>query len=161
MCSCSFILHADTFVLLFTVNGKSIGRAMYEMQLQFGSEWSFMPDIYKPTDTPLEKEIKMVIKRMIQPLPYDRISMAEVVSKFAELRSQYKPDVKPQDTSSSGNIRPSASRGNSFYLVTIVMLDAEKQGPLYVDSISYNNSFKNGDSHYMRGLNIYLERNFL
>ena len=94
------------------MNGKSIGQAMYEMQLQFGSEWSFTPDIYKPTDTPLETDIKRVIKRMIQPLPADRMSMAEVVSKFAELRSKYNPHVGSKDASSSRSIRPSELRGN-------------------------------------------------
>ena len=79
---------------------------MHEKQLQF------TPDIHKPADTPLETAIKGVIKRMIQPLPADRMSMAEVVSKFAELRSQYNPHVGSKDASSSRSIRPSESRGN-------------------------------------------------
>ena len=82
---------------------------MYEMELQFGSEWSgFTPDIDEATDTPLETAIKGVIKRMIQTQPGDRMNMAEVVSKFAELRSKYYPHVGSKDASSS---RPSASRG--------------------------------------------------
>ena len=63
----SFVLDANNYhILLFTVNEKSIGRAMYEMQSQFGSQWcGFTPDIDKPTDNPLETAIKRVIKRMI------------------------------------------------------------------------------------------------
>ena len=89
---------------------------MYDMQLQFGSEWSgFTPDIDKPTDTPLETAIKAVIKRMIQTRPADRMSMAEVVSRFAELRTSYKPVVQSKDAPTRRNIRPSKSRGNEFY----------------------------------------------
>ena len=88
---------------------------MYELELQLGSEWSgFTPDIDKPTDTPLETAIKAVIKGMIQIRPADRMSMGEVVSKFAELRSQYKPDAQYQDATTSRNIRPSESKGNEF-----------------------------------------------
>ena len=103
---------------------------MYEMQLQFGSEWSFKPDIYKPTDTPLETDIKRVIKRMIQPHPADRMSMAEVVRKFAELRSKYIPHVGSKNTSSSMSIRPSESRGK------VSDCGNYHQGPPYVDSVS-------------------------
>ena len=117
---------------------------MYEMQEKFGSEWSgFTPDISKPTDTPLETAIKRVIKRMIQPLPADRMSMAEVVSKFAELRYQYKPNLKSRDTSSSGNIRPSQSRGNGFHCLKYSLgTYSKKQGPPYVDCMSYYGIYK-------------------
>ena len=132
---CPHLLDTNKSILLFTVNGKSIGRAMYEMQVQFGSEWSgFTPDINKPTDTPLERAIKGVITRMIQTQPADRMTMAEVVNKFAELRSKYKPHVESEDTSSSRNIRPSESRGNGF-VVTIIIVHTEKHGPPHVDSI--------------------------
>ena len=105
----------DNSIVLFTVNGKSIGRAMYELELQLGSEWSgFTPDIDKPTDTPLETAIKAVIKRMIQIRPADRMNMGEVVSKFAELRSQYKPDAESKDKTPTENITPSESKGNEF-----------------------------------------------
>ena len=88
---------------------------MYELQLQLGSEWSgFTPDIDKPTDTPLETAIKAVIKGMIQIRPADCMRMGDVVSKFCELRSRYKPDVESKDATTSRNIRPSESKGNEF-----------------------------------------------
>ena len=83
---------------------------MFEMKS--GLEWT--PDIDKPSDTPLEAAIKGVIKRMIRPLPADRISMAEVVSKFAELRSQYRENVESKGATVSRNIRPSQSAGKGF-----------------------------------------------
>ena len=132
---CPYLLDTYNSILLLTVNGKSIGRAMYEMQLQFGSEWSgFTPDINKPTDTPLERAIKRVIKGMIQTQPADRMSMAEVVSRLAELRSKYNPHVESQDVSSGRNIRSAESRGNGF-VVTIIIVHQERHGPTHVDSI--------------------------
>ena len=134
---------------------------MYEMQLQFGSEWSgFTPDIDAPTDTPLETAIKRVIKRMIQPLPADRMSMAEVVRNFSELRSKYNPHVESKDASSRKNVRPSASRGNGSNCGNHHHgTSLKNKGPFYVENISTRSldHLQNGDSHYMRGLNIHKE----
>ena len=84
-------------VLFFTVNGMSLGRAMWQMKLQFGSMWSgFPPNIDKAFDSPLESAIKGIIRKMIQTQPADRISIAEVVERFTELRAKYGADVKQQ-----------------------------------------------------------------
>ena len=77
-------------ILLVLVNGMSLGHAMREMQSRFGSTWSgFVPNIDKPSDSPLETAIKGIIKGMIQTQPADRIKIAEVVDRLAELQVQY------------------------------------------------------------------------
>ena len=73
----------------------SLGHAMREMQSKHGSTWSgFVPNIDKPSDTPLETAIKGIIRGMIQTLPADRIKIAEVVDRLAKLQAQY-GDVSP------------------------------------------------------------------
>ena len=92
----------------------------WNCSLVLSREAFFTLDIDKPTDIPLETAIKAVIKGMIQTRPADRMSMGEVVSKFAELRSQYKPDAKSKDATTTENITPSASKGNAFICGTRV-----------------------------------------
>ena len=88
-------LLASPILLLFIVDGKSVGQAMYEMQLKFGSTWNgFVPAIDNPSDTPLETAMKRIIRDMIQPHPAHRIKITEVVDRLAELQVQY-GDVSP------------------------------------------------------------------
>ena len=79
-----------SIVLLFPVEGKPIGRALYEMHT--GSGRHFTINIDKPSDTDLVSRVKDIIKKMIVYKPADRISMNEVVARLSEIKDSLQPD---------------------------------------------------------------------
>ena len=79
-----------SIVLLFPVEGKPIGRALYEMHT--GSGRHFTINIDKPSDTDLVSRVKDIIKKMIVYKPADRISMNEVVARLSEIRDSLPSD---------------------------------------------------------------------
>ena len=66
------------FSMYFAVDGMSLGELMWRKRE--------VPNIDKPTDSPLECAIKKIIKKMIKLHPADRISITEVVNELSALR---------------------------------------------------------------------------
>ena len=79
-----------SMVLLFPVDGKPIGQALYEMQPE--SRRHFTIDIDKSSDTDIVSRVKDIIKKMIVYEPADRLSMNKVVSRLSEIRDSLQPD---------------------------------------------------------------------
>ena len=69
---------------MFTVEGKSLGYIMWQMTTLHGTTWSgFTPNIDKPDDGPVQKAIKKILRKMLQPQPSDRISITEVMQRLS------------------------------------------------------------------------------
>ena len=112
--------------VLITVDGMSLGHAMREMQSRFGSTWSgFVPNIDKSSDSPLETAIKGIIRGMIQTLPADRIKIAEIVDRLAELQAQYGDASSTRSDSRTATISPTLHLGKQrikMFVLTIFLI---------------------------------------
>ena len=94
---CFGIITADfvvSIVILFPVEEKPIGRALFDMHsarsrgfpFNIGRSRKISVDIDKPSDGDNVRKVKDIIKKMIVYKPADRISMTEVVMKLSEIR---------------------------------------------------------------------------
>ena len=98
------LLHPSVYGdLLFPVEGKPIGRALYEMHtgrsrlfaFNFGKSRQDKINIDKSSDCELVSEVKKIIKKMIVYKPKDRISMSEVVALLTVLRDSLSDKINP------------------------------------------------------------------
>ena len=74
------------FIILFAVNGKPVGKMMWQRKMNLTEH--FDPPIDNPTDNDIEEAAKNLMKDMIQYTPDDRPTITQVVDRLSALKEQ-------------------------------------------------------------------------
>ena len=93
----------------FLVNGQSLGKVLWETRNKISGR--FKPNIDNPSDSPLVKAIKNIIKDMLQVEPENRPTISEVVMRLTELRASEEIAGRPLEPVKSRSSKTSAMTG--------------------------------------------------
>ena len=91
------------------MNGQSLGKVLWETRNKRSGK--FIPNIDKPSDTPLERAIKNIIRDMLEVEPEKRPTISEVVMRLTELRDREDIAASPSGLLASSRSKTPATTG--------------------------------------------------